>query len=116
MPKVITKRSAVPGKVPLATDLEHGELAINTSDKKLFSKDNTGSVFELTLLPDQKEFLVGPAGQDRFTLDSAPANDVVILSLNGLIQHEYAIDGLDVVIDPPAIEDDEVLVTWMARV
>ena len=43
------KRSAVPGKVPLTTDLELGQLAINTSDGKLFiKKDNgTASIVEI---------------------------------------------------------------------
>lgn len=34
------KRSAVPGKVPAVTDLELGELAVNTSDGKLYTKKN----------------------------------------------------------------------------
>ena len=38
------KRSAVPGKVPLTTDLELGQLAINTSDGKLFIKKDDGAV------------------------------------------------------------------------
>ena len=43
------KRSAVPGKVPTTSDLELGELAINTNDGKLFfEKDNgTASVVQL---------------------------------------------------------------------
>ena len=36
------KRSAVQGKVPLITDLELGQLAINTYDGKLFLKRNNG--------------------------------------------------------------------------
>lgn len=36
------KRSAVEGKVPLVTDLELGELAINTYDGKLFVRRNDG--------------------------------------------------------------------------
>jgi hypothetical protein len=32
------KRSAVPGKIPLTTDLELGELAINTHDGRLYLK------------------------------------------------------------------------------
>ena len=37
------KRSDVPGKVPTTTDLELGELAVNTYDGKLFIKKNDGS-------------------------------------------------------------------------
>ena len=46
--KIIHKKSSVAGKVPLATDLEVGELAINLADKKLFSKDSGGNVVEIT--------------------------------------------------------------------
>jgi hypothetical protein len=43
------KQSAVASKVPLTTDLEFGELAINTNDGKLFLKKNptTPAIFEL---------------------------------------------------------------------
>ena len=44
MPKVITKKSTVVGKVPLATDLDVGELAVNTADKKLYTKHSNGNV------------------------------------------------------------------------
>ncbi len=41
------KQSSVSGKVPLAGDLEQGELAINTLDEKLYTKNSTGSVVQL---------------------------------------------------------------------
>lgn len=46
------KRSAVPGKVPLTTDLDLGQLAINTNDGKLFIKkdDGTPSIVELGMI------------------------------------------------------------------
>ena len=44
MPKVITRKSTVVGKVPLATDLDIGELAVNTADKKLYTKHSDGNV------------------------------------------------------------------------
>ena len=44
MPKVITKKSTVVGKVPVPTDLDIGELAVNTADKKLYTKHSNGSV------------------------------------------------------------------------
>lgn len=37
------KRSAVSGKVPLTTDLQLGELALNTYDGRLFTKKNNGT-------------------------------------------------------------------------
>ena len=44
MPRVITKKSTVEGKAPLSSDLEIGELAVNTADKKLYTKHNDGSI------------------------------------------------------------------------
>lgn len=40
--KIIIKRSSVPAKVPLTTDLQLGELAINTNDGVLYFKKNDG--------------------------------------------------------------------------
>ena len=42
--KLILKKSSVAAKVPLATDLEVGELAVNLVDKKLYSKNAGGTV------------------------------------------------------------------------
>ncbi|AVH85344.1 hypothetical protein RsoM2USA_416 [Ralstonia phage RsoM2USA] len=46
---LLLKRSAVPGKTPLLTDLQLGQLAINTYDGKLYTrKDNgTASIIDL---------------------------------------------------------------------
>lgn len=37
------KQSSVASKVPLTTDLQLGELAVNTYDGKLYLKKNTGT-------------------------------------------------------------------------
>jgi hypothetical protein len=42
--KLILKRSSVALKVPLAADLEPGELAVNLTDQKLYSKKTDGTV------------------------------------------------------------------------
>jgi len=42
------KRSTVPGKVPLANDLEVGELAVNTADGALYTKHNDNSVKQIS--------------------------------------------------------------------
>lgn len=44
MTTVITKKSTVPGKVPVSGGLEIGELAVNTADGKLFTKHNDNSI------------------------------------------------------------------------
>lgn len=38
------KRSAVPGRVPSTSDLQLGELALNTNDGKLYTKKSVGGV------------------------------------------------------------------------
>ena len=47
MPKVITKKSTVAGKVPVPADLDIGELAVNTADKKLYTKHNDNAVVQI---------------------------------------------------------------------
>ena len=52
---IILKNSSVAGKIPLASDLQVGEVAVNTSDGKLFTKhtDNTiKTINKLALVPD----------------------------------------------------------------
>lgn len=52
MATILTKRSNTASSVPLAADLTNStggaELAVNTADKKLYVKDGTGTVVELT--------------------------------------------------------------------
>ena len=45
--QIILKKSSVAGKVPLATDLAVGEIAVNLADQKLYSKNAGGTVIQL---------------------------------------------------------------------
>tara|TARA_Y100000296_G_scaffold82347_1_gene111321 strand:+ start:37 stop:345 length:309 start_codon:yes stop_codon:yes gene_type:complete len=45
MPSILLKRNTSAGNAPTANDLAVGELAINTADQRLFSKDGQGQVF-----------------------------------------------------------------------
>lgn len=45
--KIIPKRSSVSGKVPATTDLDVGEIAVNLTDRKIFTKDSGGTVVQL---------------------------------------------------------------------
>lgn len=45
--KIILKKSSVAAKVPLATDLDVGELAVNLADAKLYSKNAAGTVISV---------------------------------------------------------------------
>jgi len=42
--KIILKKSSVGAKVPLTTDLEYGELALNYADGKLYFKDSSNAI------------------------------------------------------------------------
>jgi hypothetical protein len=42
--KVLLKKSSVAAKVPLTTDLEYGELAINYADGKLYFKNTNNQI------------------------------------------------------------------------
>jgi hypothetical protein len=41
------KQSSVAGKVPISGDLIQGELAVNTNDEKLYTKNSSGTIVEL---------------------------------------------------------------------
>jgi len=45
--KIILKKSSTVGAVPLSTDLEIGEVAVNLVDRKLFTKNNSGNIVKL---------------------------------------------------------------------
>ncbi|RKY56967.1 MAG: hypothetical protein DRP93_00250, partial [Candidatus Neomarinimicrobiota bacterium] len=72
--RIVLKRSNVPGKVPLTTDLEFGEIAVNTADGRMYVKYNDGpdqiaefkNALELQNLLDGKADLVSGAIADNF--------------------------------------------------
>ena len=46
--RIIPKASGTAGEVPLASDLETAELAVNTADGTLFTKDVGGTVVTIS--------------------------------------------------------------------
>jgi len=81
---IITKNSSTASAVPLAADLTQGELAVNVTDKKLYTKNASGTVVQIGGTGD----VVGPA--------SATANGIALFnSTTGkLIKDSAASDGL----------------------
>jgi len=45
--QIILKKSSTIGAVPLSTDLEIGEVALNLADRKLYTKDNSNNVVQV---------------------------------------------------------------------
>jgi hypothetical protein len=79
------KRSSVQGKVPITTDLELGEFAINTYDGKLFTKKNvngTESIVDLSLGTTNLGY---SANSTAVTVTSDTGSDINILAANSTI-------------------------------
>ena len=78
------KQSAVAGKIPLSSDLQQGELALNTADIKLYSKNASGAIITLASGADQFEqtFDMGDAN-GNVILDGGDSNDAIFVT------HEY---------------------------
>jgi hypothetical protein len=97
---IIIKRSSVASDVPTAGQLEQGELGINIVDEKLYSKNSSNIVFELTGLRNIDEDLTPSLGGDLqsngFDIDMAD-NDLITLGTSADAQLLF--DGTRMVID-----------------
>jgi len=65
-----------------------------------------------SLVPKKKIWEVLTDYQATFELTSLPVGDLALVSLNGLLQHDYTLDGLNVILDPPAEKNDSVMIVW----
>lgn len=46
--KILIKKTSTPGKIPLSTDLDIGELALNMNDSILFFKDASNNIKQIS--------------------------------------------------------------------
>ena len=88
--RLLMKRSAVQGRVPLSGDLVAGELAVNSVDGKLFMRTDAGDVVELvaTIATASTSRQVVDEFSNQtgtgYTLSQTPiSNDAVNVYLNG---------------------------------
>lgn len=66
--RIIIKRSGIPGDIPLASQLEFGELALNYADSRLFAKRVDNTIADLSGLPDSNNTIyVSVEGSDSFS-------------------------------------------------
>jgi hypothetical protein len=82
------KRSAVPGRVPQTSDLQLGELALNTNDGKLYTKKSVGGVDTIV------DLSAGTAGGASVTVSTTPPSspndgDLWWDSTNGVLKVFY---------------------------
>ena len=123
MSKVILKKSSVTGKIPLAADLDYGELAINYTDGKLFYKTSSNSISEIsgsgaggsvgTLAIRRVYEFTATSGQTSFTVPLGYVAGNVEVALNGsvLSNSDYtASNGTTVVLAEAALANDLVQV------
>lgn len=123
MSKVILKKSSVTGKIPLAADLDYGELAINYTDGKLFYKTSSNSISEIsgsgaggsvgTLAIRRVYEFTATSGQTSFTVPLGYVTGNVEVVLNGSVlgNSDYtATNGTTVVLAEAAVANDLVRV------
>lgn len=100
--KIILKKTSTAAKVPLATDLEVGEIAVNLADQKLYSKDASGTVIVVGQGIGGSGDVVGPTSATdnalaRFdsTTGKLIQNSVVTVSDTGAIAGAESISNID---------------------
>ena len=82
---IVHKKSSVAGRIPLAADLEVGEIAINLVDKKLYTKQANGTVIELNSTPVNTSLASWGAGNEEDTGWTIAENGAgVMLFTNGI--------------------------------
>ena len=73
MATIITKNSSTASSVPLNTQLVQGELAVNVTDKRLFTENASGTVVELGTNPSS------------LTLPNGTANGLAFLNASKVL-------------------------------
>lgn len=88
---VILKKSSVAGKIPISSDLQPAELAVNLIDQKLYSKRTDGTVVLVgvgaSIIDPSVNRFSGTGAQTAFTLSAAPVSaKALIVNISGVVQ------------------------------
>ena len=82
--KIKVKRSSVFGKAPTTSDIEVGEIAINTRDSKMFSRDTSLGVFEIGANVSSSTLGTLKVGNTNpYTLPTTDGSNGQVLKTNG---------------------------------
>jgi len=119
------KQTAISGRLPSSDPnnsayIEQGELALNTADKLLFSKDSSGNIFSIGGTGDnastiKEEEFIATAGQTSFSITGGYlTSDYCEVYVNGIklqnsIDFTYT-DGTNLVLSEASELDDEITV------
>jgi hypothetical protein len=121
--KVILKKSSVSGRVPTTSDLDYGELAINYADGKIYYKNSSNSIAEIsggggagigTLTVRRTYEFTATSGQTTFVVPDGYVQGNVEVIVNGsfLANSDFtATNGTSVVLTEAAVLDDLVHIT-----
>jgi len=104
MSTIKLRRSGIAGKIPTTTQLDLGEVALNTYDGRLYIKKSVNSVESIVGIygmPTTEETITvdaftGDGSTTQYTLSRIPkADQYAYVSLNGVRQHitEYSLNG-----------------------
>lgn len=111
------KRSSVAAKVPTVSQLELGEIAINTFDGRMYIKKDDGipTIVEIGGASSsnaaiyERDSFTATAGQTEFTISSVA--DLIEVYINGLLLNpteDYTVSGNIITLLDPALLNDEV--------
>lgn len=111
---IITKNSSTAAAIPTPSDLVEAELAINTADRRLYSKDADGNIIEVggsgTVLIYRDNFS-GDGSTTAFTLPRTPLNEELIdIYIDGVYQFKdtFSVSGATITFSeaPPSGTDN----------
>ena len=92
--KIKVKRSSVLGKAPGTSDIEVGEIAINTRDSKMFSRDTSLGVFEIGANVSSSTIGTLKVGNTNpYTLPTADGSNGQVLKTNGSCVVSFSSDA-----------------------
>jgi len=112
MPKVLLKRTSTALNVPTISDLDLGEIGINTYDGKLYIKKDSGTpeIIEIGASITSSEF-IATAGQTVFNTTYDVTGVQVFVEGILIEPSKYsALDGTSITFDEPLQENDVVLI------
>ena len=101
MNTLVIKNSSVAGRTPLSADLVEAELAVNTADNKLFTKDALGNIIEINAAINSQavESALGFVPANKTNTYTKTEVDTALSSMgssSGSLTHDFSVQNLAV--------------------
>lgn len=101
MNTLVIKNSSVAGRTPLSADLVEAELAVNTADNKLFTKDALGNIIEINAAINSQavESALGFVPANKTNTYTKTEVDTALSSVgssSGSLTHDFSVQNLAV--------------------